>query len=694
MGVNCYILYSCDGSYEPIISDNVELEDHVSSYVSLFINELNITPDTCFYVYKINDVEVCDSTYEVEVVTDNECDCKCFCYFVKSPTEIAEMIYVDCEDQIMVQEVIPGRTYNICSKIYPVFDVEVPIPLKITDLCVNNQCPPTIPTVKPKNECDVLTIFPMGVDCSVIHPTTTTSFNGAAALIITGGTPPYSVSWAIGSNAPALNYIGPGRYNATIVDYYGDFTANTTCVLTAETTTVSEVCFAVSGVSKNEVTYFSTESLGFKNGKPYYYIQNGLESVGYIFWNQSIDKWVFCESLECQDGFYESLDNSGLYYPIGDNWVVNIPSKFSIVDSYLGRCVVNPIIIPPTNLCGTLVSRNKQSDTIIENINFEPHDDINNKNSWLSDDGNYLIYWNNESNPEKWVLSGLTNQNFSIVNNDPSSPPISNWQILGITNYTNFDVVVGDCENNYTISITTSVSDSSCNTNINKFDFITGNGSIIVTANGGVPPYQYSNNGGLSYQSSPIFNNLTPGVYQVYVKDSNNIIGTLSNVVVGSTPSVIYDLNLTTDPSNSLLFNITTSPLPPGVTITFDFYHQSTLEYYPENILPQPIYDNLVTVNNFGPLNLVNTTNNIIPLTGPCVVDRPINISQNNKIYKGTFTIGNNQTITGSLTSTIINQPNSACSGSNGLANIFIQNAVVNNCLCCGVNINNPVFEA
>ena len=112
-----------------------------------------------------------------------------------------------------------------------------------------------IPTVKPPNECDVITIFPMGVNCIVQNPSTDKSFDGAAALIITGGTPPYTIYWEVGSFAPALSNIGIGEYSATVVDYYGDFTANTTCVLTAETLTISGMCFIVSGVVNNQVVY-------------------------------------------------------------------------------------------------------------------------------------------------------------------------------------------------------------------------------------------------------------------------------------------------------------------------------------------------------------------------------------------------------------------------------------------------------
>jgi hypothetical protein len=46
-------------------------------------------------------------------------------------------------------------------------------------------------------------------------------------------------------------------------------------------------------------------------------------------------------------------------------------------------------------------------------------------------------------------------------------------------------------------------------------------GTITVTADGGTPPYQYSKNNGLTYQTSPVFDALTAGIYFIVVKDAN-----------------------------------------------------------------------------------------------------------------------------------------------------------------------------
>lgn len=85
------------------------------------------------------------------------------------------------------------------------------------------------------NECEPITIFDMGISCVVLEPSSTISNDGAASLEISGGTPPYTITWDNGNVAPAIGNLTVGSYGATVVDYYGDFTAKTICVLTGQT---------------------------------------------------------------------------------------------------------------------------------------------------------------------------------------------------------------------------------------------------------------------------------------------------------------------------------------------------------------------------------------------------------------------------------------------------------------------------
>ncbi len=54
-------------------------------------------------------------------------------------------------------------------------------------------------------------------------------------------------------------------------------------------------------------------------------------------------------------------------------------------------------------------------------------------------------------------------------------------------------------------------------------------GSITITPIGGTAPYQFSNDGGVTYQSSNIFNGLTAGIYPTIIKDVNNNVSTVQN---------------------------------------------------------------------------------------------------------------------------------------------------------------------
>jgi hypothetical protein len=81
------------------------------------------------------------------------------------------------------------------------------------------------------NECDVITIFPMGVTCSVVNTFGRTGSTRSATLVVTGGTPPYNFLWENGNTTGTIINLPSGTDNAVVTDAFGDFVVNTSCFL-------------------------------------------------------------------------------------------------------------------------------------------------------------------------------------------------------------------------------------------------------------------------------------------------------------------------------------------------------------------------------------------------------------------------------------------------------------------------------
>jgi len=90
------------------------------------------------------------------------------------------------------------------------------------------------------NECQVFTLFDMGLMCQTIQEaSSSTTPDGILKVFVTGGTSPYTYLWQGGQRTNTLTNVLPGSYPITVVDYYGDYTASTICQLLIATPTPS-----------------------------------------------------------------------------------------------------------------------------------------------------------------------------------------------------------------------------------------------------------------------------------------------------------------------------------------------------------------------------------------------------------------------------------------------------------------------
>ena len=579
----CFKLLSCDGSYTPFNSNEPSLSGYVDTFITIdLLGPLTGTPETQFLVKYLGEID-CVTGQTFNIISSGE-TCDCQCYTFKTPEEPILTTYVDCDYNLLEVYLPTGKTTSLCSVIKPIFDIGDPLPIKLGGICVSGDCPNyDMPvTIEPRNECDVLTIFPMGVDCIIQNPTNDRTFDGAAALSITGGTPPYTVIWDSGGIAPTIYNLNAGSYGATVTDFYGDFIINTICVLTAETTT----------------TTTST--------------------------------------------------------------TIKPPIEYS-------------------DLCGIATIRGKLIGVPIDyvQIQLEPNGAINGKESWISPDTQYLLSWITGAT-NQWVLTGYPSPYINIVNANPATPPLTGWQVLGGIEVYNFTLLSGDC-----------TSDSLIGFNVTKNNPICGgSGSILIQAYGGTGIYEYSIDNGVNYTSNPMFQNLGPGLYVVYVKDSNGVTF-LQNVSLIQQPTPNYTIDLSVNTTTNT-FIITCPLLLPGDTLTFNLNNNSNLQYYPNTLSPVPLYNNVVTINGFGPMTLVTTNNSQNVLSLPCSIT-PITQLQQVKAYSNQITLSYGQTITGSFTNSLVNYlPSGYCVLAQKNYQLFITNAKINNCKCCSVIIKNP----
>ena len=205
----------------------------------------------------------------------------------------------------------------------------------------------------------------------------------------------------------------------------------------------------------------------------------------------------------------------------------------------------------------------------------------NGKQSWLSDDSSLRIYWDNVTTPNCWRMSGATMYNLQVINTNPASPPINgNWTGIGIP-YT-VASSKGECPNIDQLVLNATVLSPACNAR-------DVSGSITATATGGVPPYTYSKDSGVTYVNTPFFTNLRPGGYNVCVSDSTGYQVCEFYTVAQPPSPARYNIRLNTISNNLTNQNVnpitltmkysvevviagtnTVTTLPQGSTINFD----------------------------------------------------------------------------------------------------------------------------
>ena len=470
----------------------------------------------------------------------------------------------------------------------------------------NTQTPTTTqtPSVTPstsevftlQNECDIFTLFDMGVQCYPIsEPSSSNANDGILSLKITGGTSPYNITWGNGAKTKTIYGIRAGSYPVQVVDFYGDYTANTICYLVEPSPTPTST---------------------------------------------------------------------------------TTPTPTPTVTPYW------------PNLCLSVIYSDNRYPAVGP-LDFTFSDFVNGKPTWTS--GDLVIFWNPTKN--WWEVSEWAFNSGQPISTNQSLIPIDNWSNDGGA-AAQVTVTEGSCTTlplQFTVRKENSLCDDGCT------------GSISINAFGGTPGYLYSNNGGDTYQTSPIFTSLCPSSsYDIYVKDSVDTI-VFQSITIGNNDSVIsYNASVIIESQETLTNELTTSvkqlkwrlfvtpQLPIGTSVSFQL-NVNNLQYL--NGPGTGTIVGLTTINDGGstvPQATIQTQ--AVSYSRPgCSLNTTV---QTTKSQNYNLTLSYGETITGTSLSTLtITDPQSAEGCITTLVqniNISLNEIVINGCSCCVVNETAP----
>lgn len=378
------------------------------------------------------------------------------------------------------------------------------------------------------NDCGVQTILPLGVVCNVVDASTPISLNGKIYLTITGGSTPYTVKWSNGSRSQNLYSISAGTYTAEVTDYYGDYTATTVCTVESEQFYVD--WFSDCG---NEYDlYLTGQTLSFTEGS-----------------------------------VYRLSANTGCFYYSGKTLNgTNILTFDNILEGPFDTCdECDPPIIPPYYpdlLC--LFTENPYTTYQFEFNGFN-----NGKPTYTGTSTNslsYTIQWVT-GNTNQWQV--LNKSGNPLINQNDTYNPLGAWVLQGTQQV--WTAVSGSCPTIPELTSTVSISNLGCETECK--------GIAVVSAKGGVSPYQYSFDG-QSYTQLPSITNLCPGNHTYTVLDDNGTTTIGSFQVPNGKKLVTYTLSMETTNIDTttaygtkvtgrLDYKIKVTPdLPDGVEVT------------------------------------------------------------------------------------------------------------------------------
>jgi gliding motility-associated-like protein len=449
----------------------------------------------------------------------------------------------------------------------------------------------------------------IAVSVSALQTNATCGFaNGIITATSINGVAPFEYSINGGVTYQILNIfsgLAPATYTIRIKD------ANN-CTNNSQSTTISNIAGAtVSGVSTNS-------TCGFTNGK------------------------ITATPVGGTAPFQYSIDNGITYLP-SNIFTGLLAGPYTVKIKDVNNCLNNSQTIIVSNTIGATVSGVSTNSTcgfsngkitaspvggtlpfqysIDGGITYQPSTIFTASTYTIAiKDGNNCI---NTSQPVTLlntagaIISGVsTNSTCGFANGKIIATPVGGtlpyqYSIDNGATYQPSNVFNGLLATTYTITIKDG---NNCLNNtqpivVSNTAGATVTGQITATALGGTSPFQYSIDGGVTYQASNIFNGLVAATYTITIKDANNCLNQSTSIVltniVGATVTGVSTNSTCGFPNGIITGNGN------GGTLPYQFSIDGGVTYQSSNI-----FNNLIAATYTVTIkDAINCLNSTLPIT-------------------------------------------------------------------------------
>ena len=423
----------------------------------------------------------------------------------------------------------------------------------ILDISFPNICPPNVPTTTyvvqttfnsctgaPLISSDTITINRVtSLPANITTNPTTCGINiGSITITPTAGVPPYT--YILNGGAPqtapgpyTFSGLGAGNYTIVVTDVNGctnnfNATIATTTTITGTINVTPTTCplstdgtLTVTPTSGTPPYNYSLDFGPVQSGNIFTNLAPGSHNVQFTDINNCTGFITFM-IVAGNTPITANINTTGTSCPTVNNGTITVtptsgtaPYQYSIDGGPFGAgnsftnlaSGSHTVIVKGQFGCtgnfNIIVPQGPALNATINTFN-PPCANVNN--------GSITVIPTNGTAPYLYSLNGGPTQPSNVFSGlTPGSYTVTISDFIG-------------CPATYTVTLTSNPAITATSTNVMPLCNSAPNGSITVNASGGVPPYQYSINNGITFQASALFNGLLAGPYNFIVRDAQGCV--------------------------------------------------------------------------------------------------------------------------------------------------------------------------